>query len=80
LVGETLVVSFMTDEKLEGIWHRNAYVKIITSSDGGLTWGNKLTIVEKPAAWAGLLVLNESNFLVLCEHEDHNEARHVVLA
>jgi hypothetical protein len=36
LVGDTLVVSFMTDEdKLEGTWHRNANVKIITSHDKG---------------------------------------------
>jgi hypothetical protein len=80
LVGKTLVVSFMTDEKLERMWHRNAYVKIISSADGGVTWGNKLTIADKPAAWAGLLALNESNFLVFCEHEDRSEARHVVLA
>lgn len=62
LVGKTLVVSFMTDEKLEGMWYRNAYVKIISSADGGVTWGNKLTIADKPVAWAGLLALNESNF------------------
>ena len=70
----------MTDEeKLEGMWHRNAYVKIITSDDGGATWGNKLIIAEKPAAWAGLLPLNATNFLVLCEHEDRVEARQVAL-
>lgn len=79
-VGNTLVVSFMTDEeKLEGMWHRNAYVKIITSDDGGATWGNKLIIAEMPAAWAGLLALNDTNFLVLCEHDDRVEARPVAL-
>jgi hypothetical protein len=80
LVGETLVISFMTDEeKLEGMWHRNAYVKIITSSDKGVTWGNRLLVAEQPAAWAGLLALNETNFLVLCDHEDRSEAQHVAL-
>jgi hypothetical protein len=41
----------MTDEEnLEGMWHRNAYVKIIASADQGVTWGNKLLVAEKPAA------------------------------
>jgi hypothetical protein len=80
MVGETLVISFMTDEeKLEGMWHRNAYVKIIISADKGLTWDNKLLIAEKPAAWAGLLALNETDFLVLCDHEDRTEAQRVSL-
>ncbi|TVY90360.1 Checkpoint serine/threonine-protein kinase [Lachnellula willkommii] len=80
LVGKTLIVSFMTDEtKLEGMWTRNAYVKIITSDDGGLTWGNKLIIAEMPAAWSGLLALNDTHFLVMCEHEDRAEARQVAL-
>lgn len=80
LVGKTLVVSFMTDEeKLEGMWHRNACVKIITSADTGLTWDNKLLVAEKPAAWAGLLALNETDFLVFCDHEDRSEAQHVAL-
>lgn len=70
----------MTDEeKLEGQWHRNAYIKIITSDDGGLTWGNKLIVAEKPAAWAGLLALNGTHFLVLCEHDDRAESRQVAL-
>jgi len=80
LVGETLVVSFMTDEeKLDGMWHRNAYIKIITSDDGGLTWGNKLIITEKPAAWAGLLALDATKFLVLCEHKERAVAQRVTL-
>lgn len=70
----------MTDEeKLEGMWHRNAYIKIITSDDGGLTWGNKLIIADMPAAWAGLLALNETDFLVLCEHRDKLETQRVRL-
>jgi hypothetical protein len=77
-VRNELVVSFMTDEdKLEGRWHRNAAVKIVVSEDGGLTWGSKMTIAEKPAAWAGLLALNDISFLVLCEHENRAEVRQV---
>jgi len=71
----------MTDEdNLEGIWPLNAYVKIITSSDAGVTWDNKLLIAEKPASWAGVLALNETDFLVFCNHDDRNEAQHVALA
>lgn len=70
----------MTDEvKLEGMWHRNAFVKIITSDDGGATWGNNLIIADMPAAWAGLVALNQTDFLVLCEHHSRVEARPVSL-
>lgn len=61
------------------MWHRNAYVKIIVSADNGLTWDNKLLVAEKPAAWAGLLALNETDFLVLYDHEDRTEAQRVSL-
>jgi len=68
----------MTDEeKLEGMWGRNAYVKIIVSSNGGITWKNKLTIAEKPAAWAGILALNNREFLVSYKHNDQVEMRRV---
>jgi hypothetical protein len=80
LLGRTWVVSFVTDkDKMDGMWHRNAYVKIITSADQGMTWGNKLLIAEKPAAWSGLLALNETNFLVLCDYQDRSEAQRVAL-
>jgi hypothetical protein len=78
LVGSTLVVSFMTDDvELRGMWHRNACVKIMTSDDGGHTWNYPFIIAEMPAAWAGILVINETDFLVLCEHNSRAEARHV---
>ncbi len=80
IFGKTLVISFMTDEeKLEGMWHRNACFKIIISADEGVTWDNKLLVAEKPEAWAGLLTLNETDFLVLCDHEDRTEAQRVSL-
>jgi hypothetical protein len=80
LVGDILVVSFMTDEDtLEGVWHKNANVKIITSNDKGLTWEDKLLVADKPAAWAGFLALNETNFLVLYDHERRTEAQQVAL-
>lgn len=70
----------MTDEtKLEGQWHKNAYVKILTSGDGGLTWGNKFIVAEAPAAWAGLTTLNDTDFMVLCDHNDRVETRRLTL-
>lgn len=75
------MISFMTDEeKLDGMWHKNAYIKIIISDDGGLTWGNKTIVAEKPAAWAGLLSLDSTKFLVLCEHEERVEAQQLTLS
>ena len=70
----------MTDEvKLEGMWHKNAYIKIITSHDQGQTWGNNTIVVESPAAWAGLLALDDRNVLVMCEHAEKVEARRVAI-
>lgn len=75
------MISFMTDEEiLEGTWHRNAFVKVITSDDRGLTWGNKVIVARAPAAWAGLLPLNSTNFLVLCQHEDKVKTQQVTLS
>jgi hypothetical protein len=71
----------MTDEvKMEGRWHRNAFVKIITSVDMGKNWGNQLIIAEMPAAWAGLLTLNDTSLLVVCDHDDRVQAQRVTLA
>lgn len=71
----------MTDEtKLEGMWHRNAYVKIITSHDQGMTWGDKTIVADAPAAWAGMLTLNSTDFLLLCEHHDRVKAQRVTLS
>jgi len=71
----------MTDEvKMEGRWHRNAFVKIITSADMGKTWGNQLIIAEMPAAWAGLLPLSDTSLLVVCDHDDRVQAQQVTLS
>ena len=59
----------MTDEdKLEGMWHQNDAVKIMTSEDGGQTCVNRLIIADKPAAWAGLVLMR-----VICWLSVRNE-------
>ncbi|EED14645.1 conserved hypothetical protein [Talaromyces stipitatus ATCC 10500] len=64
-VGGTLVASFQTDE--DG--GSGEAIKILTSGDGGATWGNKLTTFPATSNWAGLLTLNDNaSFLSLADH------------
>ena len=64
LVGTTLVASFMTDEDTsDHDWTTGADAKVVTSSDGGTTWGNKLTFSPVQSNWPGLLVLTDTSFL-----------------
>ncbi|KAF1849001.1 glycoside hydrolase family 93 protein [Cucurbitaria berberidis CBS 394.84] len=64
-VGDKLVASFGTDED-GGAWPSGA-IKVMVSRDGGKTWADKTTVVGPSAAWAGLLALDDSSFLVLYE-------------
>uniref|UniRef100_A0A093UZ17 Sialidase-1 n=1 Tax=Talaromyces marneffei PM1 TaxID=1077442 RepID=A0A093UZ17_TALMA len=64
-VGGTLVASFQTDE--DG--GSGEAIKILTSGNGGVTWGNKLTTFPAASNWAGLLALNDGvSFLSLADH------------
>ncbi|CAO1604103.1 hypothetical protein XANCAGTX0491_007669 [Xanthoria calcicola] len=74
--GGTLVVSFMTneDQRLQapaGQYTENTAVKVLTSGDGGKTWGNKVTVGERQSSWPGLLDLGVAGggarFLYLLE-------------
>ena len=67
-VGGTLVVSFMTDESTGGTasnWPGSSEAKVITSGDGGRTWGNKVTVGPDASYWPGLVGVDGSNFLYL---------------
>ncbi|TQS34703.1 hypothetical protein Golomagni_04902 [Golovinomyces magnicellulatus] len=69
LAGNTLLVSFMTDEDNNignaASWIDVADSKLLTSKDGGGTW-YKTTVFQEPSFWPGLLVLNTKNsFLYL---------------
>lgn len=62
----TLVVSFMTDEDRESdSGYANCATKIMTSTDGGKTWGNKFTVFEDQANWPGMALLDPNHLLVM---------------
>jgi hypothetical protein len=65
-VGGTLVASFMTDEDTQAQdWANGAAAKLLTSTDG-VTWGHKLEVFAPDAYWPGMLPLNGSEFLYMC--------------
>lgn len=68
-VGGTLVVSFITNEddilsSPAPNYALRTSVKLITSSDGGKTWGNKLLVGKPHSVWPALVGLDSKNFLV----------------
>ena len=67
-VGGTLCVSFMTDEDTqEHDWINGAGAKLITSGDGGSTWGNKIEVFAPQANWPGLLTLDDNDLLYMAD-------------
>jgi hypothetical protein len=67
-VGGTLVVSFQTDEDLSSQNQKNEAAKLVTSTDGGSTWGNKLTFSAAVSNWNGLLTLDDTSLFGLSDH------------
>jgi hypothetical protein len=63
----TLVVSFVTNEDRPDstTGYINCATKIITSIDGGKSWGNKLTVFGDQSNWAGMSLLDPTHFLVM---------------
>ena len=67
-VGGTLVVSFMTDEDTQlGQWISGASGKLVTSVDGGATWGDKIEVFASQANWPSMVGLDDSNFLYMSD-------------
>ena len=62
-VGGTMVVSVQTDEDSPG----NVAAKVITSGDGGNSWGNKVTFSPQVSHWPGLVVLDGRSFLGMAD-------------
>ena len=55
----------MTDEDTsEHQWISGANVKVVTSTDG-VNWGSKVTVFGVQTNWDGMVVLDDSRFLVL---------------
>ena len=71
-VGGSMVVSFQTSEDSNwgqtGAYTSHTAAKVVSSSDGGNTWGNKLTVGAEQSAWPGLLGLDKDSFLALVDH------------
>lgn len=63
-VGGTLVVSFQTDEDSPG----QTAAKIVTSGNGGNSWGNKVTFLNTVSHWPGLISLDNNNLLGLADN------------
>ncbi|KAK3076057.1 hypothetical protein LTR53_000102 [Teratosphaeriaceae sp. CCFEE 6253] len=67
-VGGTLCVSFMTDEDTQQHhWIIGADDKIITSGDGGATWGNKITVFGVQSNWPAMLSLDRNSLLYMAD-------------
>ncbi|PON21372.1 hypothetical protein TGAM01_v209823 [Trichoderma gamsii] len=67
-VGGTLITSFMTDEDVAGIpgsGYDGAQMKVVTSIDGGQTWGPATVTGDARSHWPGLYTLNQTHFLAL---------------
>ncbi|KAK3388502.1 Sialidase [Sordaria brevicollis] len=69
LVGETLVVSFLTNEGTDLPKIDGAYTKLVTSQDGGRSWrqrsGEAVTVAGTRSHWPGLFGLDGTRFLAL---------------
>lgn len=72
-VGGTLCVSFMTNEDSalaapSSGYTTNTAAKLITSGDGGLVWGNKITVGPVLSVWPGLYALAGESLLMLFDN------------
>ncbi|KAH8429754.1 sialidase family protein [Aspergillus melleus] len=70
-VGEkTLVVSFSTwEDDREAGDSKPPNVKVVVSTDGGASWGQK-TLVHKNCHWAGEVAVDGNSLLVMCDYDD----------
>lgn len=62
-VGGKLAATFQTNEDDTNL---QPNVKVVVSTDGGATWGQKTTALAK-CNWAGAVTLDNTDLLVLCE-------------
>ncbi|KAI1333451.1 glycoside hydrolase family 93 protein [Xylariaceae sp. FL0016] len=66
-VGGTLVTSFMTNEDVAGTGGSadGAQMKVVTSTDGGASWGSKTVTGAASSHWPGLYARDRTNLLAL---------------
>ena len=72
-VGGTLAVSFQTNEDIGASAPSDSYpgttsCKLITSGNGGSTWGNKILVGPVASVWAGLYDIDGTSFLMLFDN------------
>ena len=72
-VGGTLAVSFQTNEDMGPSAPSSSYptsttAKLITSGNGGATWGNKITVGPVTSVWPGLYDIDGTNFLMMFDN------------
>ena len=72
-VGGILVVSFQTNEDHganppSGSYPDDTSAKLVTSGDGGNTWGDKITVGPMVSAWPGLYDIDDTNFLMMFDN------------
>ncbi|UNI21263.1 hypothetical protein JDV02_007268 [Purpureocillium takamizusanense] len=64
-VGGILVVSFMTNEDTRDLPNVDGgELKIVWSTDRGVTWSSPITVGQRGSHWPGMMALNDTDFLV----------------
>jgi hypothetical protein len=61
----TLVLSFMTDEDTGSSGYDGGEMKVMTSTDGGRTWGPSVVVGPARAHWPGIFNVDPTHFLAL---------------
>lgn len=56
-------------------WINGAGAKLITSTDGGATWGNKIQVFEPQAEWPGMVALDDGSFLYMANKDGAKSQR-----
>ncbi|OAA71876.1 glycoside hydrolase family 93 protein [Akanthomyces lecanii RCEF 1005] len=70
-VGDTLVVDFMTNENTNTPQLDGGQMKVVTSTDGGKSWGGATVTGEAGSHWPGMVALNNNGFLALYSQNGH---------
>lgn len=74
-----LVVSFQTNEDTLTTVTADWDVKVVVSTDGGGTWGEKTTVLDS-CNWAGELTIDDQHLLVMCGSGNNALAQTMVLS
>lgn len=79
-VGSSTVVSFMTNEDVDGDgrWaYDGAQMKVIVSTDRAQSWGSSVVLAGKGSHWPGLFAVDATHFLALYSKDGYGAMSHV---